>query len=432
MITHSYYPQDPRVRREAEALVSAGFEVDVLCLRKSTERSRDVHNGVRIFRLPISRHRGSGLLVYALEYLAFLIAATVVAAILFVRHGYRVLQTHTIPDFLVFATIMPRILGAPVVLDMHEVMPEFFAAKFRLAQNHPLIVGLRLIERVSTSFASVVLTVSDPIRNILVGRGVSPAKSHVVMNSADEKIFTPVQNPGLGAAPAAVSVVPATEPAGSTTVVTEEKQGKVSEGESISQFGEDTQTNKTRPFRFIYHGLLSELYDLRPVFQALALLRNKKHQAYELSIIGDGPMLAKYRTLSQELGLDQVVRFHGEVPVERIPAFLQGADAAIIPLRREGFTDLAMPTKFLECIAMGIPVVAADRATLRYYFGDECVLYFTPEDVASIAAAIEKLAVTPALCAELARNATRRYETISWPFMRRRYVELIEKIARVK
>ena len=31
MIAMSYYPQDPRIRRETEALESAGYQVDVLC-----------------------------------------------------------------------------------------------------------------------------------------------------------------------------------------------------------------------------------------------------------------------------------------------------------------------------------------------------------------------------------------------------------------
>jgi glycosyltransferase involved in cell wall biosynthesis len=443
MITHSYYPQDPRVRREAEALVDAGFGVDVLCLRKPGERARAVHNGVGVFRLPVRRHRRSGPLVYSIEYLLFFLAATIAVAVLFARRGYRVFQAHTIPDFLVFSTIVPRLLGAPVILDMHEVMPEFFAAKFGLGENHPLISGLRLIEKASASFALAVLTVSDPIRDIIVGRGVRGGKISVVMNGADARLFARVQgrdregaeeSPAARPAPSvrewenddrapACSPLP---PAGGRG-----GQGEGGGGDSIASFTGDFRKHPAQPVRFIHHGLLSELYDLRPVIRAQALLRDRGICGCELNIVGDGPMLAAYRGLAQELRLQGAVRFHGEVPIETIPSLLREMNAAIVPLRRAAFTDLAMPTKFLECIAMGVPVLAADRATLRCYFGDDCVLYFTPEDVASIALAVEKFVGSPSLHEELARNASRRYEAISWPAMRRRYVEFVEKVARV-
>ena len=54
-----YYPEDPRVRREAEALASAGHEVDVICLRRITESARETVNGVTIYRLPLDHQRGS-------------------------------------------------------------------------------------------------------------------------------------------------------------------------------------------------------------------------------------------------------------------------------------------------------------------------------------------------------------------------------------
>ena len=77
MLCHSYYPWDPRVRREAECLIDAGYSVDVLCLKKPGEPASDSYNGVSIYRLPIKRHHGSGVLVYLGEYVAFLLIAAI-------------------------------------------------------------------------------------------------------------------------------------------------------------------------------------------------------------------------------------------------------------------------------------------------------------------------------------------------------------------
>lgn len=69
-IVQSYYPRDPRIRRQAEALAEAGFRVDIVCLRDKNENSNEVINGVNIFRMPLSRQRGSNLR-YLFEYAAF-------------------------------------------------------------------------------------------------------------------------------------------------------------------------------------------------------------------------------------------------------------------------------------------------------------------------------------------------------------------------
>ena len=70
IIRHYYYPEDPRSRREAEALAAAGHHVDLLALRKPGEPVREVINGVHVRRLPVQHYRGS-LLHYVYEYGAF-------------------------------------------------------------------------------------------------------------------------------------------------------------------------------------------------------------------------------------------------------------------------------------------------------------------------------------------------------------------------
>ena len=103
MLTHSYYEEDPRVRREAEALVAGGREVDVFALRRPGDPPQDVLAGVRIFRLDVQRHQGAGLGTYLREYLSFLVRAGWAVTRHHRRRRYVVLQVHTLPDFLAFA-----------------------------------------------------------------------------------------------------------------------------------------------------------------------------------------------------------------------------------------------------------------------------------------------------------------------------------------
>src|SRR6186713_1347346 len=73
MVLFSFYPEDPRPRRAAEAFVSVGMSVDMICLRENNqEAKREVFNGVNIRRVPITRKRG-GVLAYLYQYTAFLL-----------------------------------------------------------------------------------------------------------------------------------------------------------------------------------------------------------------------------------------------------------------------------------------------------------------------------------------------------------------------
>jgi glycosyltransferase involved in cell wall biosynthesis len=50
-----------------------------------------------------------------------------------------------------------------------------------------------------------------------------------------------------------------------------------------------------------------------------------------------------------------------------------------------------LPVKLLEYVSMDIPVVAPRLRTIEYYFTDEMVSYFEPENVDSLAHAISSL-----------------------------------------
>jgi hypothetical protein len=124
VIRQHYFPLDIRVRREVEALRSAGHEVDVICVARSGERWRERWGGVRIVRIPFDlRHGGS--VSYILKYGVFAVVAGMLAAALHLRRRYGLVQVNSLPDTLVFSALVPRLLGARVLLDLHETMPEF-------------------------------------------------------------------------------------------------------------------------------------------------------------------------------------------------------------------------------------------------------------------------------------------------------------------
>ena len=134
IVRYGYYPQDMLVRREAIALRDFGLDVDVLCLRGRGQLEKEDIDGLHVRRFSLSRSKG-GIGRYLYEYLMFFVVTALTLALRHLRRPYASIQVNTMPDFLVFATLIPRLLGAKVTLQMYEPMPELWATRLGLTQE---------------------------------------------------------------------------------------------------------------------------------------------------------------------------------------------------------------------------------------------------------------------------------------------------------
>lgn len=382
MVTHSVYAPDPRVRREAEALVEAGYIVDVIALCDPGGTARPVINGVRVYTLPIRRHQGSGIALYLLEYLGFCLLASAVLAFRYLRRRYAVIQVHTPPDFLVFVTLIPRLLGARVLLDLHEMVPELFQERFGLAASHPIIRVLKLVERIACAYADSVLTVHDRHKEVLVVRGADPTKVTPIPNCPDEKLFDPTRFDGRG-------------------------NGR---------------------FTVIYHGAVVPRYGLDVLVRAVADARSQCSDLC-LRILGDGDAWAAVRALVTELGLDDIVDMPGRVPLTDVPANIVAADVGVVPNRQNVYTDEILPTKLLEYMAMGRATVGARTRLVESLFSaDRSVLFFEPGDAQDLAERLVLLYHNPAKREHLVANAQHSLEPFRWSTVKQKYLHVLAQL----
>jgi glycosyltransferase involved in cell wall biosynthesis len=384
MVVHSRYPADPRVRRETEALLDAGWAVDVVCLRAPGERPRERCAGAEVYRLPVRRNRGAGPAAYLREYLVFLSMAAVQVAQLHRERRYDVVQAHNMPDFLVFAGLAPRLAGARLALDVHDPVPELFVAKFGVAPTHPAVRLARLAERASTAVADHVFTVGEPTRRCLLRRGVPPEKLTVVVNAADPRLFHPVARAARRA---------------------------------------------SHGFTLVYHGGLFARYGLDVAVEAVGRLRDDL-PGLRLRIYGEGEAAGGLARQIEQLDLQERVTLGGFVPIDRIAGLVADADLGVVPYRRNVFTDLLYPTKAFEYVAMGIPVVMSQMAGMVELFQDVPDMFVEPDDPAALAERIRALAADPARLERLRLDAERAYAPYSWESQRRRYVEKMNELAR--
>jgi glycosyltransferase involved in cell wall biosynthesis len=387
MVVHAYYPiGEPRVEREAHALLASGYEVDVLCLRNDNEPVFEVIDGVGIYRLPMKRHKGRGLAVHLAEYLGFFGLVFFKLLQLYPRRHYGVIQVHNLPDFLVFSALVPKLSGARIILDLHDLMPEFFAGSYNRRMDSLPVKMLIWQEQMSCRFANHVITVTDGWRETLIARGVSGKKVGVVMNVPDNNVFNPAVM----------------------------EQGSRSDGH----------------FNLIYHGTLTYRYGIDLLLRSIACVRDKIPDIH-LVVIGLGEYYEELVALSKELGLEDLVTFSGRIlPISELPALIAQADIGIVPTRRNVFTDDLLPTKLLEYVALRVPVIAARTPAISTYFDDNMVQYFTPEDVNSLADSIFYLYQNPERRLALSEKSNKFNNDFSWPKIAQNYVEVVNHLNR--
>ncbi len=183
-VVYGRYPSDPRVRKEARTLVRAGVMVHVICARTVEEPGRDVEGGVIVHRLPLEVRRG-GRARYLYQYALFSLLALVELFVLQLKHRFHIVHVHSLPDFLIFSAIPAKVLGAKLVLDLHESMPELAAARFPGDPSLGLLSLAVSVQRLSCMISDRVITVNAQIAEIISARAGVPQRPVVVENSPD-------------------------------------------------------------------------------------------------------------------------------------------------------------------------------------------------------------------------------------------------------
>src|SRR5689334_5878571 len=101
-VLYEEFPRDPRVRRYVNALNEAGKYCIVICSRKKNERSFEEWNGNLIYRIPVSKKRASFIITF-IEYSLFTAISSYLLFYLGIKYRFKIIHTHTLPDFLIFA-----------------------------------------------------------------------------------------------------------------------------------------------------------------------------------------------------------------------------------------------------------------------------------------------------------------------------------------
>lgn len=347
MFVENAYPNDTRVKNEADALTEAGYSVTVVGLRKPGQSRSEVVMGVQVYRLPrlelfqktpienptfLQRLwlKIKSLLGYVSEYVYFTSACFLMSLYVAWKHGFDVIHAHNPPDTLWLVAVWWKAVGKKYVFDHHDLCPELYRSRY--GADHDLFASvLQWVEWGNLKLADVLIATNESYKQIQVARGSrKPEQIFVVRNGPNQKrmkMSTP--SPRLQA-----------------------MQKKI----------------------LVYIGSLNPQDGVDYLLRALDhLVHDLKREDFYCVIMGSGDSLEDLRDLARGLKLEKYVELTGWISDEELEANLAAADLCMDPDPSSPLNDVSTWIKVMEYMACGKPIVTFDLKETRYSAQDAAV-----------------------------------------------------------
>lgn len=378
MIAYAQFGPDARINSYVKTIQRTGGSVDLFVLREAGKGDSEQDGNVTLHYLA-EKYQGSQSIVYMLSYVLFFLKALYRVSYKALRRRYDAVHVHNMPNFIIFSAVLAKMLGARLLLDVHDLMPVNYMVKFGVENTHPLIRILVFEQKLSARMASHVLCADHMQQRYLEEVcGISSDKIMVIMNLPDEEAFQ-----------------------------------------------KRTAPRADGRFHIVYHGTIAKRLGIDVLLQAISRIDDEI--PVHLSIYGSGDYLPEALKLSDSLGLNGKVYFsRSYFPAERISEMVSGMDLGVVGNRRSLATErFMMPVKLLEYVYLGIPVVAPRLPIIQSYFNEDMLAYYEPENADDMARAIVELYRSIEARAVLSEKASQFYKGHSWKAQGERYMKLL-------
>jgi glycosyltransferase involved in cell wall biosynthesis len=349
LVENNSYPKDPRVRREAEVLKSAGYEVAVVSPAEKNQKWRQMVNGIHVYRYP-APPAANGVAGYLYEYTYSLMSMFFLSLWVWVQLGFDIIHAANPPDTLVFIAAFYKLFGKRFIFDHHDLAPEMYYARFPQGGNRLIYRLLLFCEKLSCRLADRVLATNASYKAVEMSRG-GVAENHItiVRNGPVLKRMEQPANPDLKLKSRADTII-------------------AYAGIIAVQDGVD----------FLLRAVCHLVYNLRKT-NLLCV------------VIGDGDALPDLKRLGQELGIADYVYFTGWVEDPEIYAgYIATADICVDPSPSNPYSDRCTTIKMMEYMAASKPIVAFDLPEHRFT-AESSAIYARANDEAEFARAIAEL-----------------------------------------
>ena len=384
MLAYTFYEFDNRVRRYAETLAKRGDHVDVIALSGPFfQQPVEEINGVNVYRIQHREYDETSKWSYAKRLLRFLINSSRFMTRLYEHHRYDVVHVHNMPDFLVFAAWYPKMRGAKLILDVHDIVPELFKNKFKTRLSSAYVWALKAVEKMSAHFVDHVIVSNDLWRSTLVERSVPEEKCSVCLNHVD-----------------------------------------------LSIFYRRHRTRQDDKFIVLFPGSLQWHQGLDIAIRAFSQFKKEVPNAeFHIYSGGGEDQRGELVALAQALGVGDSVKSMGGVRLDEMPQVIANADLGVVPKRADSFGNEAYSTKIMEFMSQGIPVVVSRTKIDSYYYQEGTVHFFESGNSDDMARAMLEVFHEKKLRQTLQMRGYEYSQQNSWDRKKQEYLDLIDSLS---
>jgi glycosyltransferase involved in cell wall biosynthesis len=385
MIAYSYYETDHRIINYAESIVDRGFTVDVMGLKKPGElKNHNCLNKINIFYIQQRRSKEKNIVNYFFNIILFFIKGFILLSFRHLKHHYDIIHVHNVPDLLIFMTVLPRLLGAKVILDIHDILPELFCQKLNKDMTSFIAKFLLALENLSVHFADHVIVANEFWKERIQKRtGTEIKKFTAILNYPRQSLFKKV--------PVA---------------------------------------SENHYFTIVYPGTISFHHGLDVLIKAMPLVKEKipNSRLHIYCLSSDEDYLMQLKVLIDKLNLIGFVKFYDKVPHKELIKIYANTNIGVVPKREGIFSSEAFSTKIFDFMATGVPVIASKTRIDEYYFDDSMIMFFEPENHEDLAKCIISLYNDPKKRKCLSDRAAEFVANNYWEIKKNIYLNLLASI----
>lgn len=404
VVCQYFWPEPFRIMDVCQGLREKGHEVTVLTGIPNYPEGKfykgygvfgphkEIHQGIRIIRIPlIPRRKGKGIQLM-LNYISFAFMATILAPFA-CRGKYDLIFTYQLSPVTMAlpAVFLKRLKKAPLIHYVLDLWPESMAAAGGTGEGRTYGLMGKVVTYIYKR-CDLILASSRGFIPKIHSRGAKPEKVKYWPQWAEE-IFS--RNTTDNTASDAVAINRSCE-------------------------------IKPADFKIVFAGNIGEAQGFSTLLEAAELLKNRGNRHIHWIILGDGRLKPWVEQEVEKRSLGNVFHLLGRKPVEEMPDYYAFADALLVSLKNEELFSLTLPAKVQSYLASGKPVIAAMNGEgARIVEDADAGLACPGENAEELAKIIEEMSRLPE--AELLNLGRKGREYFDRNFSRRILLEQLDE-----
>ncbi|MBP1915423.1 glycosyltransferase involved in cell wall biosynthesis [Lederbergia galactosidilyticus] len=178
----------------------------------------------------------------------------------------------------------------------------------------------------------------------------------------------------------------------------------------------DVKNEPSKKLRLLFTGSLDKNKNLSSVLKLGKLLMSENVD-FILNVAGDGPLCEQYRLKTKQMGLDNRVKFHGNISKDELICIADNSDVFILPSYKETFG-----ISYIEAMSRGLPIIYTRNEGIDGYFPEGRVGYsIDPDDIIEMK---DRLNLIVEDFTALSKNSIIEARKFNWQDIALKYFEL--------